>query len=144
MHFMSSENFAINVVKYFFRSLINLCSSRGQHFLQCGAQCPMAAVPRVCLQLTPLLVREALSSWNVTPGQGNWCYHHHICPVQQTGCASCQQGSEQLEQHQPAGRCRAVRRAGLGVWHQPHLGKNSLTERAELYQFLGNYPRDDG
>lgn len=60
MHFMSSANFTINAVKYSFRSLINLCSSRGQHFLKCGAQSPKAAMSRVCLELIPLHLREAL------------------------------------------------------------------------------------
>lgn len=68
---MSSEDFAINAVKYFFRSLINLCSSGGQHFLKRGAQSPTAAVSGVPLQLTPLPIREALSAQDASSGQGN-------------------------------------------------------------------------
>lgn len=140
---MSFENFTINVVKHFFRSLINLCSSGGQHFLPRGAQSPKAAVSRACLQLIPLLVREALGSRDAAPGQGNWCWHCHICPVQRTACASSQQGSEQPERHQPAGHCRAVGCAGRpGTSHTP--GKTHLGKTAELCKFLRNYPRDGG
>lgn len=143
MHFMSFENFTINVVKHFFRSLLNLCSSGGQHFLPRGAQSPKAAVSRACLQLIPLLVREALGSRDAAPGQGNWCWHCHICPVQRTACASSQQGSEQPERHQPAGHCRAVGCAALRweAWHQPHAGKNSLRKNSRTLQIPQELPK---
>lgn len=72
MHFVSSSDFIINAVMCFFTPLINLCSSRGQHFLKCGPQSPKVAVSRVFLELIPHCVREALSSQNARPGQGNW------------------------------------------------------------------------
>lgn len=129
MHFMSSANFTINAVKYFFRSLINLCSSRGQHFLKRGAQSPKAAVSRVCLELIPLRIRLALSSRDAKAGQG-------------TGASAAAAYARLSKQPVPAPSrdlsnwsCTsqlgtAEARGGLAEsWHQKRFGKTSLMKK---------------
>lgn len=132
MHFVSSANFTINAFKYSLRSLINLCSSRGRHFLKHGAQSPKAAVSRVFSALVPLRVSGALSLEGAKPGRGSWCWRGHVCPCQQPACASSQQGPEQRALRQQLGTARA----GLG-WGVPPPVPETPREKTRAWKQNG-------